>query len=72
LSGSGTLAVAYGGRGSAATVTHSDHNHIIEPTCNEDDDYDFDIDDRDLGTLIINFDPDRLTGLGARFGQFCL
>lgn len=38
LSGSVTLAVAYGGTGSAATVAHSDHNHTIEPTCNENND----------------------------------
>jgi len=71
LSGRIALAVAYGGTGSAATVAHSYHNHTIEPTCNENDNYDFDVDGRDLGTLIINFDPDRLTGLAARFGQFC-
>jgi hypothetical protein len=49
----------------------TDHNLTIEPTCNENHDYDFDIDGRGLETRIIDFDPDWLTGLAARFRQFC-
>ena len=46
-------------------------NHTVSPTCSQDYDYDRDADGGDLAELINDFDPNKLLGFAAEFGQLC-